>query len=156
MKYSGALLAVGDMRRSKEFYCTLLGLQVSEDFGANVTLSHCIALQTMETWQEFIHKDPQEIRLGHHAAELYFEETDMDGFLQKLAAWPGIQYVHPLLEHRWGQRVVRFYDPDQNIIEVGEDMGMVVRRFLAQGMTPEQTALRMDVPLDYIHQHMQA
>ena len=40
--------------------------------------------------------------------------------------------------------------PDLHIIEVGEDMKSVVRRFLDSGMTDEQVAERMDVPLKYI------
>ena len=61
-----------------------------------------------------------------------------------------IHYVHPVKEHAWGQRVVRFYDPDGHIIEVGETMKTVCRRFLAAGMTPEQAAERMDVPLKFV------
>lgn len=38
-----------------------------------------------------------------------------------------IEYVHPLLEHSWGQRVVRFYDLDKHIIEVGENINMVIK-----------------------------
>ena len=65
-----------------------------------------------------------------------------------------MEYVHPVIEHSWGQRVVRFYDPDKHIIEVGENMQAVTRRFLANGMTPEQVAQRMDVPLSYINEQM--
>lgn len=65
-----------------------------------------------------------------------------------------VEYVHPVIEHSWGQRVVRFYDPDKHIIEVGENMQAVTRRFLANGMTPEQVAQRMDVPLSYINEQM--
>ena len=54
-------------------------------------------------------------------------------------------------EHAWGQRVVRFYDPDRHIIEVGENMKTVCKRFIDSGMTPEQTAERMDVPIEYVH-----
>lgn len=59
--------------------------------------------------------------------------------------------MHPLKEHIWGQRVIRFYDPDGHIIEVGEDMAMVAQRFLAQGMSAEAIALRMQVPLPAIN-----
>lgn len=45
---------------------------------------------------------------------------------------------------------MRFYDPDGHIIEVGETMPSVVRRFLAQGLTLEEVAQRMDVPLEYL------
>ena len=30
-----------------------------------------------------------------------------------------IRYVNELMEHMWGQKVIRFYDPDGNLIEVG-------------------------------------
>lgn len=151
MKYQCTLIAVRDMEQSKRFYCELLGMEITVDFGANVTLSERVALQTMDTWQSFLHKQPEEIRLGNNDAELYFEETDMDGFLQTLAARPDIEYVHQLKEHAWGQRVVRFYDPDQHIIEVGEEMSMVARRFKDSGMTLEQVAQRMEVPMECVN-----
>ena len=65
-------------------------------------------------------------------------------------SYPEISYVHPPLEHRWGQRVVRLYDPDGHIIEVGENIKTVCRRFLDSGMTVEETAQRMDVPEKFI------
>ena len=62
-----------------------------------------------------------------------------------------VEYVHPIVEHSWGQRVVRFYDPDKHIIEVGENMKIVCKRFLNSGMTPEQVAERMDVPMKFVN-----
>ena len=46
---------------------------------------------------------------------------------------------------------VRFYDPDKHIIEVGENMKIVCKRFLNSGMTPEQVAEHMDVPMKFIN-----
>ncbi len=150
MKYTCTLLTVRDITISRDFYSSLLGLTVTADYGANIVLSDCVALQTLDTWQEFIQKDASDIILPNHAVELYFEETDMEGFLQKLHARSGIHLVHPLKEHSWGQRVIRFYDPDGHIIEVGEDMAMVAQRFHSQGMSIEEIALRMQVPLPAI------
>ena len=62
-----------------------------------------------------------------------------------------IEYVHPVMEHEWGQRVIRFYDPDYHIIEVGESMKLVCHRFLDSGMTKEQVAERMGVPLKAVN-----
>lgn len=151
MKYTCTLLTVRDITSSRDFYSSLLGLTVTADYGANIVLSDCIALQTLDTWQEFIQKEGSDITLPNHALELYFEETDMEGFLQKLHARSEIRLVHPLKEHIWGQRVIRFYDPDGHIIEVGEDMAMVAQRFLAQGMSAEAIALRMQVSLPAIN-----
>ena len=147
MKYTGTLIAVTDMEKSKAFYRDVLGLAVTADFGANVTLAGVVVLQTMETWKELIQND--EITLHNCASELYFEESDMDAFLSHLQNC-GVSYVHPPLEHSWGQRAVRFYDPDHHIIEVGEDITMVVKRFAARNMTAAQIAKRMDVPEDFV------
>ena len=61
-----------------------------------------------------------------------------------------ICYVHPLFEHRWGQRVIRFYDPDKHIIEVGDKLDAVILRFMKQGLSAEETAIRMDIPVDIV------
>lgn len=53
-----------------------------------------------------------------------------------------------MIEHSWGQRVIRFFDLDHHIIEVGEDMKMVVNRFLASGMTMEEVSAKMDVCIE--------
>ena len=148
MQYGCTLIAVTDMERSRRFYQDVLGREVISDFGANVTLTGNIALQTWETWKEFIHE--RNISFGGNAFELYFEEDDIDGFMEKLNSMPKIEFVHPLLEHSWGQRVVRFYDPDHHIIEVGENMDIVIKRFLQSGLSVEETAKRMDVPVKYV------
>lgn len=96
MKFQAALLVVKNMERSVKFYKEVLGLRVTMDLGANVTLTGGVALQTQESWCEFISKDLQSISFGGNAAELYFEEDKFDDFLKKLAAIKGIFYVHPV------------------------------------------------------------
>lgn len=150
MNYVCTLLAVTDLEKSKKFYKDVLGLAVTGDFGANVILSGGLSLQTVGTWKDFLHKKSEEIVFGGNGCELYFEEDDIDSFMERLKALPDIQYVHPLTEHSWGQRVVRFYDPDRHIIEVGESINFVVKRFMKSGLSVEETAARMDVPADYV------
>lgn len=147
MKNSGTLIAVSDMNKSKEFYNNVLGLKVVGDFGANVVLEQGIFLQTIDTWKIFIRNE--QVTLHNNAYELYFEESDMDAFLAHLKKFD-ISYIHEPLVHSWGQRVVRFYDVDKHINEVAEEISMVVRRFINSGMTEEETAIRMDVTVEYI------
>ena len=148
MKYAGTLIAVADMARAREFYTGIFGLAVTGDFGANVTLEGGLFLQTADTWTHFIHG--KAVAFGANAAELVFETDDFDGFLQMLAARASVEYVHTIEEQPWGQRVVRFYDPDHHIIEVGEAMTIVTRRFIDGGMTAEECAARMDVPVEAV------
>ena len=151
MKFQNPLLAVTDLAASVAFYRQVLGLRVVMDFGANVTLTGGVCLQTLDTWRELI--GGKAVALGGNAGELYYEEEDFDTFAEKLAKM-NIEYVHPVKEHRWGQRAVRFYDPDRHIIEVGETMEAVIRRFLASGMSAQQVAERMDVPLKLIKKYV--
>lgn len=69
--------------------------------------------------------------------EICFEEEDFDGFLKKLKTYPDAEHLGDVIEHSWGQRVIRFYDPDGHLIEVGESMKMVITRFLDSGLTME-------------------
>ena len=151
MELKNPLLVVADMERSVAFYKRVLGLEVIADFGANKTLSGDLALQTLETWKEFI--GTEEIKFCGNQMEIYFEEDDFDGFAEKLKSLD-VDYVHPVKEHSWGQRVVRFYDPDHHIIEVGENIKSVCQRFADCGMTAEQVAKRMDVSLDFVEKSL--
>lgn len=120
MKLKNVLIVVTDMEKSKAFYKDLFGLDVILDNDANVILTEGLVLQDAAIWRDSIKKD---ILPRNHAAELYFEEKDIEGFVKKLENYKEpIQYVHPLMEHAWGQKVIRFYDPDGNLIEVGTPM----------------------------------
>lgn len=140
MRLKNTLIVVNDIERSKAFYRDLFGLQVIADYNGNVVLTEGLVLQDAAIWEKFI---AREVMFGGNHAELYFEENDMDWFLEKLEAWPEeITYVNQLMEHVWGQRVVRLYDPDMHMIEVGESMEFVAKRFLKSGMSVEETATR--------------
>jgi len=151
MKLKNPLLAVADMERSLAFYKNVLGLHVVTDFGANKTLTGGLVLQTLETWKKFIGTDA--VSFGGNGFEVYFEEDDFDAFTERLKTCDA-EYVHPVKEHAWGQRVVRIYDPDRHILEIGENIKAVCKRFLDSGMTPEQVAQRMDVPIEFVKASM--
>ncbi len=149
MKFRGTLIAVSDIAKSKEFYETLMGQKPSMDLGVHVAYESGLTLQTKESWQGFIDKPAEDISFGGNDAELYFEEDDLDSFVTRLVE-SDITFLHPLIEHSWGQRAIRFYDPDKHIIEVGENIAVVAGRFITSGMTIEQVAQRMDVPIAYV------
>lgn len=148
MKIKNTMLVVTDIDKSVEFYKKVLGLRVIMDFGANKTLTGGLALQTLDTWREFIGTD--DISFGNNSSEIYFEEDNFDKFAERLQKFD-VDYVHPVKEHSWGQRVVRIYDPDKHIIEIGENIKSVCQRFLDSGMTAEQVAERMDVPVRFVN-----
>ncbi len=120
MKLKNFLIVVKDIERSRRFYHDLFGLETILDHGGNMILTDGLVLQEEKYWKDFLGK---EIVPESNSCELYFEEADMDGFIEKLEGlWPEVKYVNRLMTHSWGQRVIRFYDPDGNLIEVGTPM----------------------------------
>ena len=151
MKLKNTVLIVNDLEQSKKFYKHILGLKAILDFHGSVTLTSGIVLQSKEIWKDLIHKTDQEIIMLNHAVELSFETEDIDAFMYVLDQYH-VTLLHPLKEGVWGQRVVRFYDLDGHVIEVGENMRKIIKRLLSQGFSYEELAHRLRVPLDYIKQ----
>ena len=117
MKLKNFLIVVKDIERSRRFYEDLFGLKMLVDNDGNMVLSDGLALQEEKYWKEFLGKD---IIQESNSCELYFEEADIEGFINKLESmYPEVKYVNRLMTHSWGQKVIRFYDPDGNLIEVG-------------------------------------
>ena len=117
MRLKNVLIVVNDIERSRQFYHDLFGLELILDNDGNMILSEGLVLQDKKYWKEFLCR---EIIPENNSSELYFEESDIDGFVKKLESYyPEVRYVNRLMTHSWGQKVVRFYDPDGNLIEVG-------------------------------------
>ena len=149
MKFKLPLIVVVDIETSRNFYEDVLNQKVILDFGANITFDGEFSLQTKSSWADFIFKTENDILSKPDNFELYFEEDQFDEFVERLKSFE-IQYVHDVAEYPWGQRAVRFYDPDMHIIEVGESMETVINRFIALGLSVEETAERTQHPVEFV------
>ena len=117
MKLKNILIVVKDIEASKKFYHDLFGIDMVLDNDGNMILTEGLVLQDEKIWKSFLDRD---IVPKSNSCELYFEEQDIESFIEKLERlYPGIEYVNCLMTHSWGQRVIRFYDLDGNLIEVG-------------------------------------
>lgn len=142
MKFKNILFVVKDIEKSRAFYEKVLGLHVTADFGENITLTGGLSLQSQQSWSAFIGEE-KPVRMQGNDAEIYFETEDIEQFAAGLS---GVEYVHALTEFRWGQRGIRFYDPDGHIIEVAETLKAVCLRFLNNGLTAPEIARHMQIP----------
>ena len=117
MKLKNVLIVVKDIEKSRQFYNDLFGLDLVLDNDGNMILTEGLVLQDEKIWKELLGK---EILPESNSCELYFEEQNIEVFAEKLERlYPSIRYVNKLVVHSWGQKVVRFYDLDGNLIEVG-------------------------------------
>lgn len=148
MEFKLALLAVKDVEVSKKFYSDLFEQKVVFDLGWNVTFSGGFAIQQNFAWLADLSEE--DVIEKSNNMELYFEVDDFDEFLEKLTSHPEVEYVHPPRKHEWQQRVVRIYDPDYHIIEIGESMAVIARRYLKEGLTAEETAKIIQHPIEFV------
>lgn len=146
MRYVSTVLSVTNIDAARKFYESLFGLEVYQDYGKNITFTCGLALQQDFDW--LINLPKESILRRPNDMELAFEEQNFDEFLNRLKQYPNIEYQGEVIEHSWGQRVIRFYDLDGHIIEVGEDMKIVVQRFLDLGMTMDEISKKMDVSIE--------
>ena len=120
MKLKNILIVVKDIEKSRKFYHDLFGLDLVLDNDGNMILTEGLVLQEEKIWKRFLDRN---IIPKSNSCELYFEERDIESFIEKLERlYPMIEYINPLMTHSWGQRVIRFYDLDGNLIEVGTPM----------------------------------
>ena len=117
MKLKNILIVVKDIEKSRRFYHDLFGIDLVLDNDGNMILTEGLVLQDEKIWKSFLGRD---IHPQNNACELYFEEQNIEAFVEKLERlYPSIEDVNRLMTHSWGQRVIRFYDLDGNLIEVG-------------------------------------
>ena len=120
MKLKNVLIVVKDIEKSRKFYHDLFGIDLVLDNDGNMILTEGLVLQDEKIWKSFLDRD---IVPKSNSCELYFEEQNIESFVEKLEKlYPDIEYVNSLMTHSWGQRVIRFYDLDGNLIEVGTPM----------------------------------
>ena len=124
MKLRNILIVVKDIARARKYYHDLFGLDMLLDNDENMILTEGLVLQQEACWTESLNK---EVLPRNNRSELYFEETDREAmrtFSRSVAEkleqlYPETEYVSKLMTHSWGQKVIRFYDLDGNLIEVG-------------------------------------
>ena len=148
MKFICPLLAVSNIEASKKFYMEIFNQEVTLDLGANVSFSGGFAIQL--DFAGLLGLDLDSVVKKSHNFEMYFEEDDFSSFCEKLEKRNDINYVHPPKKYPWQQRVVRIYDPDKHIIEIGESMVIIAKRYLAEGKTVEETAQTIQHPVAFV------
>lgn len=152
MKYSGVCIMVEDMERAKRFYTEALSQDIVMDMGQNVTFAGGYSLQS--EYERLMGIPQKEVTQRSNSFEIYFEEDDLDGIIAKLEAYGGVEFLHKKREAPWGQYTILFCDPDGHLIEVGETMPALVRRFSGQGLTPEQVSARTGLPVPAVEEYL--
>lgn len=150
INYVCPLIAVEDIQKSRMFYENILKQEVEMDHGANVAFKGGFAIHDIAHYQGLLgESDTINIQVKKNFLELYFESEDLDRLQEKLDSI-NTKFLHRIREQPWGQRVMRFFDPDGYIIEVGEPLAFVVKRLASENLTMKEIAERSSVPLEFV------
>ncbi len=137
---------VRDVERSRQFYEEVLGQTVEMDNGEHVAFVGGFSIwQGEHAYGMIFGADQHYASGGAKEFELYFETEELEQAWQNSAA-AGVETIHPIHEHPWGQRGFRLYDPDGHMVEIAEPLSCVVKRFLAEGLTIAEIAQRTSIP----------
>ncbi|SMF85818.1 Uncharacterized conserved protein PhnB, glyoxalase superfamily [Paenibacillus uliginis N3/975] len=153
IKFISSVLFVKDIAVSRMFYEEILDQQIEIDYGVNIGYVGGFSIWKKDVAHQNIFRDNKaEIELignRKQQIELYFEVEYIDKICKKLKDHQ-IEFVHDMFEQPWGQRVFRVYDPDKYIIELGEPMNVVIKRYYETGMTFEEVAERSSTPISIV------
>jgi catechol 2,3-dioxygenase-like lactoylglutathione lyase family enzyme len=150
-RFISSVLFVKDINISKRFYTAVLGQKIEFDFGKYVGFKDGFGIWEGGYALQTIYSKSKDVKsFGKDNYELYFEIVDLDALYEKLKM-KGVDFIHSVQEHPWGQRAFRIHDPDGHILEFAEPMSDVVHRYHKQGLTPEEIAETTGMPLEHIH-----
>lgn len=117
MRLRNILFVVNNLEKSEAFYKDIFHMVPLSRFEGKVIMSEGLVLQE-GTLKEAEEKED---------VLLYFEENNMEAFYQELQK-KEVRFKDPLYESEDGRMVVRIYDPDLYLIEIGETMNAMRRR----------------------------
>jgi catechol 2,3-dioxygenase-like lactoylglutathione lyase family enzyme len=148
MTFNSSVVFVKDIAQSKKFYQTLLKQEIEHDFVMSVIFRNGLSLWQISPEHPVYQSNKTKAPNGKNKFELYFETDDINES-DRLIKEYDVPLIHDVIEEAWGQRTIRFYDPDENIIEIGEALEIFIKRLYKSGLSEaqinEKTAVAVDV-----------
>jgi catechol 2,3-dioxygenase-like lactoylglutathione lyase family enzyme len=155
IKYSGYLLVTANMVAAKKFYSETLEQKIKVDGEVYVVFEGEFSLFTQSAWFNALGSEERfPIHARANNGELYFECEDIQA-AQERVRQAGVEFIHETQEQPWGQRVIRFYDPDGTVVEIGETMQIVVLRFYKEGLSIQTISDKTSMPVEFIENAIQ-
>ncbi len=156
LKFIAPLILVEDITRSRAFYEQVLGQTVKFDFGEDVQFEGDFSIHLRTHYQSLLGgADAYPVTRRANWGEFYFETDEIEAVEQRLQA-SGMEFIHPVREQPWGERVLRVYDPDGHILEIGESLDSAARRFHCDGNTIEWIMEKIGMPRDFVEKAIRA
>jgi len=139
ISYTSAVLMTGHYGLMTHFYENVLEQKIRYDFGGCVQFECGLSIWRAQEGHPVSRALKSMDGNGNAALELCFETEDFDAQSARIIAM-GVMLAHGVIEEKWGQRTLRFFDLDGNLVELGESMPAFCKRLQLFGMTVEEVA----------------
>ncbi len=155
IRFNNIILFVKDIEASKEFYTNILKLEIDEDMGKGLSFKSGFGLWELGNDDIILNKIGKNNILKTRSTDflLVFNVDDIND-ISSLLEKNNIELLHDIHEESWGQKTIRFYDPDNHLIEVGETMQSVVKRLHQKGMTPLEISNKTNMDVIVIEKYL--
>ena len=156
IKFSSTVIITDEFDKMKDFYQNVLQQEIEIDFGNCIGFKNGFSLWKLTPDYPIAQKLGRTFdKEGNKNLELCFETDDFEEVVNNLKKY-NLKYLHETTEETWGQQTIRFYDPEDNLIEIGETIPSFVKRFYNQGLSIEEVAQRTSTPLEFVKQICQS
>ena len=152
LTYHSAVLFCSDLEKQREFYEKFLGQKVVQDLGGCLVFENGFSLWKLDK------KYPVSKELGYtyepignRNLELCFE-TENFGDAVEMVLVSDLRMLHNVEEEEWGQYTIRFYDPEGNLVEIGESLRSMVKRMQSGGMSVKEITKRSGLEKSFIEE----
>lgn len=150
LHYHSSVVFCNDIETQREFYEKFLGQTVKQDMGSHLVFDNGLSLWTINKESHIARElgytyEP----IGNRNLELCFETDAIEDAVEKVLL-ADLRILHNLEEEKWGQYTIRFYDPEGNLVEIGESMQTMVRRMKNDGKTAEEVAEKTGLQLQMV------
>lgn len=150
IQFQSSVLFCQDLEEQRAFYEKFLGQAVEQDFGA------CIVFRNGFTLWQLKREYPVSKELGYtyepignRNLELCFETEFFEDAVENILM-SDMRLLHNVVEEEWGQYTIRFYDPEGNLVEIGETLACASRRMMNSGLTIKQVGERMGLSVKMV------
>ncbi|WP_282036346.1 VOC family protein [Saccharicrinis aurantiacus] len=150
IKFHSTVIMTHNFDKMKAFYQEILQQEIDVDFGNCIGFKNGISLWKLSEDYTIAKKLGKTYHpSGNKNLEICFDTDDYEAVITKLKKHDLI-YLHETIEESWGQKTIRFYDPENNLIEIGETIPCFVKRFYHEGMSVNQVSERTSVPIEMV------
>lgn len=143
IRFHSPVIITNKLEDLKNFYCEVLQQAIEHDFGSCIVFECGLSIWAVSTMHP-VAKVAEPGVVVNKNLELCFETEQFEEVYLSLKKHD-LNLLHDIIEEPWGQRTIRFFDPDKNLIEMGESIPCFVCRMYNSGMSIKEIVAKTSV-----------